>query len=64
MMIVWENKKMKIKKEEYHNNKGQYCSKQWEKICYFAENIAPLEVIVFDSNEAAQLFARAKHLII
>jgi hypothetical protein len=48
----------------YHNNKGKYCDKQWKKICWFKENIASLEVIVLDSNEARSLFSRANSILV
>jgi DNA-binding MarR family transcriptional regulator/transposase-like protein len=55
---------LRVAKGQYHNNKGQYCDKQWKKISYFMENIAQLDVIVLDNNEASQLFSRAKYILL
>lgn len=53
-----------VAKGQYHNNKGKYSDLQWKKICYFMENISPLDVIVIDGNEAQKLFLRAKEDIL
>ena len=55
---------LRVAKGQYHNNKGKYSDLQWKKICYFMENIAPLDVIVLDGNEAQRLFLRANDILI
>lgn len=55
---------LRVAKGQYHNNKGKYSDLQWKKICYFMENIASLDVIVLDSNEAQRLFSRAKNILV
>lgn len=55
---------LRVAKGQYHTAKGKYSNAQWNKICYFKDNIAELDVIVMKERKVQQLFSRASNVLL